>query len=38
MLIVEEGGSPVYTDIRTAIKALDKFVTFYTKKNKEIQT
>jgi 3-hydroxypropionyl-CoA synthetase (ADP-forming) len=35
--ILEEGGLPVYTDIRAAIKSLDKFVTFHTKKNKEIQ-
>jgi 3-hydroxypropionyl-CoA synthetase (ADP-forming) len=35
--ILEEGGLPVYTDIRAAIKSLDKFVTFYTKKSKEIQ-
>jgi acyl-CoA synthetase (NDP forming) len=30
--ILEEGGLPVYTDIRAAIKSLDKFVTFHMKK------
>jgi acyl-CoA synthetase (NDP forming) len=34
--ILEEGGLPVYTDIRAAIKSLDKFVSFHTRKKKEI--
>jgi acyl-CoA synthetase (NDP forming) len=33
--ILEESGLPVYTDIRSAIKSLDKFVTFHTKKRAE---
>jgi acyl-CoA synthetase (NDP forming) len=33
--ILEESGLPVYNDIRSAIKSLDKFVTFHTKNKAE---
>lgn len=33
--ILEENGLPVYTDIRSAIKSLDKFVSYHMKKKSE---
>ena len=29
--ILEEGGLPVYTDIRAAIRSLDTFVSYHTR-------